>query len=100
VTAELENNFGPDFIQQMTEQFSQKAEMAAEKARETAEREQARAAAARKKQKKRSKPVREDASPGKSGGSTDAQLKILKMVEQGIISPDEANMLLEALEGD
>ncbi|MBE2200741.1 MAG: hypothetical protein IAE79_19165, partial [Anaerolinea sp.] len=36
--------------------------------------------------------------PPAKKASTEEQLKILKMVEQGIISPEEANMLLEALE--
>jgi hypothetical protein len=99
VTTELENNFGPDFMNQMFEQFSQKAEAAAEMARKASERESARASAAKQKRAERSKPDAEKDSTG-SGTSTEAQLKILKMVEKGIISPDEANMLLEALEGD
>jgi hypothetical protein len=38
--------------------------------------------------------------PSKEKQATEAeQLKILKMVEKGIISPDEASTLLEAIEG-
>ena len=100
VTAELENNFGPDFMQHMSDQFSQKAGAAAEKARKASEREYTRASTFGPKPKKRSKPANADAGGDKAGGSQEAQLKILKMVEQGVISPDEANMLLKALEGD
>ena len=35
----------------------------------------------------------------KKPASSEEQLKILKMVEQGKITPAEAGMLLEALEG-
>lgn len=97
VTSELETNFGPDFVQKMAEQFSQKAEAAAEMARKASEGEFPPASTPRPKQAKRSKPA---SGAGDSGSNTEAQLKILKMVEQGIISPDEANMLLQALEGD
>ena len=101
VTAELENNFGPDFMQNMAEQFSQKAGAAAEKAREASEREFARKSTPKKqKPKKRSVPADGDANGDKSSTSHEAHLKILKMVEKGVISPDEANMLLKALEGD
>lgn len=100
VTAELENNFGPDFMQNMAEQFSQKAGAAAEKAREASEREFARKSTPKQKPKKRSVPADGDANGDKSSTSHEAQLKILKMVEKGVISPDEANMLLKALEGD
>ncbi len=91
VTAELESNFGPDFMQGMAEQFSRKAEAAAEKARKVAE-------AAVEREHQRSKASK---APAKSSdGVAEAQLKILKMVENGVISPEDASLLLEALEGD
>jgi hypothetical protein len=100
VTTEIENNFGPDFMHQMFAQFSQKAEAAAEMARKASERESARASAARQKHTERPKAAPAKDVSSDTGTSSEAQLKILKMVEKGIISPDEANMLLEALEGD
>lgn len=100
VTAELENNFGPDFMQNMAEQFSQKAGAAADKARQASEREFVRKSTPKQKPKKRSTPADGGDNGVKSGTSYEAQLKILKMVEKGVISPDEANMLLKALEGD
>jgi SHOCT-like domain/Toastrack DUF4097 len=96
VTAELESNFGPDFMQRMAEQFSRKAGAAAERARQAAERqgEQAKTRAQRRQPNEASKS-------GASGAATqEARLKILKMVEKGVISPDEADMLLKALDGD
>ncbi len=40
------------------------------------------------------------ATPKKERQATEAeQLKILKMVEKGVISPEEASTLLEAIEG-
>ena len=93
VTAELEKNFGSDFVSQMAAGFSEKAGAAAGKFREAAERERSSQAAS--KSEKRSA----DQAASKSG-SQEAQLKILKMVENGVITPDEAQMLLQALEGD
>jgi hypothetical protein len=109
--SELGTNFGAkissmindevtqDAARKMAEEFSQKAGKAAEKAAEmaglTAERIFEHTSAAQQKKKSA-----KETALNKSKSSTEAQLKILKMVEQGTISPDEANMLLDALEGD
>lgn len=97
VTAELENNFGPDFMQRMSEQFSQKAAAAADMARKAAE---AQSPPPKQKPGKRENQTAGAKGARKPDSSYEAQLKILKMVENGVISPDEANMLLEALQGD
>ncbi len=97
VTAELENNFGPDFMLRMSEQFSQKAAAAAAMARSAA---QAESAPPKQKPKTSEKQAAGGTDAGKPESNFEAQLKILKMVENGVISPDEANMLLEALQGD
>ncbi len=89
VTAEMENNFGPDFMARMAGQVSQKAAEAAAKAQKAAEQAAPRAADAAPSRKK-----------ANAGAAYEAQLKILKMVEEGVISPDEAAVLLEALQGD
>jgi hypothetical protein len=85
-----------DTARRMAEDFAKKAEaaaaMAAEMAGMTADRVFDRTSRTRQK-KERSKETATD----KSKSSTEAQLKILKMVEEGVISPDEANMLLDAL---
>ena len=70
--------------------FRIKAEKAAERARQRAERQQ-----------RYGVRVSRTAAPTpepKQKASSEEQLKILKMVEQGIISPNEAATLLEALE--
>jgi hypothetical protein len=97
---ELETHFGPDFAQNISEKVSwqaekaaRKAEAAAEKARQYAERETARAA------KYAPPPPRaRKAESTAAKASTEEQLKILRMVEKGTISPDEASTLLTALE--
>ena len=52
VTNELENNFGPDFMRQMAEQFSQKAGAAAEKARKASEQHYSQTSSQNKKSKR------------------------------------------------
>ena len=97
---EIENYFGPDFAQNISEKVSwqaekaaRKAEAAAEKAHRYAEREAARAA------KYAPPPPRpRKAQTAARKASTEEQLKILRMVEKGTISPDEASTLLQALE--
>lgn len=100
VTAELENSFGPDFIQQMAAQFSHKAEAAAEKARKAAERGSEKAAKAGQHAKAAPAKDKDGGGAQQPGSRYEAQLKILKMVENGVISPEEANILLQALDGD
>ena len=99
VTAELESNFGPDFMQRMAEQFAQKATDAAAKARKTAAASEHGAGRTTTTGSKGSADERAEKSSQRDG-KAEAQLKILKMVEKGVISPDEASTLLEALEGD
>jgi hypothetical protein len=108
LTGEIETNFGPEFAQnisakvsQQAEKAAQKAEAAAEKARKYAEREVARAERAQQRRTVQYVPPpkrspRPDVPQAKA--STEEQLKILRMVEKGTISPDEASTLLEALE--
>ncbi len=98
VTADFETKFGPEF----SEKIAAKAEQAATKA----ERAAARAARQMEKSFKRGTRFRSPApprpprpsAPPKRKASSEEQLKILKMVEKGVISPDEAGTLLEALE--
>ncbi len=100
---ELKNKFGPEFTQKMAEKIAQRAEQAAKKAEEAAERARRRA--------EKQHGVQFGPRPGRPPmppvpprppkppkASAEEQLKILKMVEQGIITPEEANTLLEALE--
>jgi DUF4097 and DUF4098 domain-containing protein YvlB len=103
VTATLETKFGPDFTKRLEEKIARKAERAAEKAERAAER--ARHQAEQKMRQTRwygPRPVTPPTPPTppspKKKASNEEQLKILRMVEKGIITPDEANTLLEALE--
>jgi hypothetical protein len=87
---EMGTKFGPDFGQRLTEKFSRNAERAAERARRRAGVDpRGRAAGAEF----------VAPPPARKPATTEEQLKILKMVETGKISPGEASMLLEALEG-
>jgi DUF4097 and DUF4098 domain-containing protein YvlB/ElaB/YqjD/DUF883 family membrane-anchored ribosome-binding protein len=106
ITDELETRFGPDFAEQMAEKFAHKAEKEATKIEKAAERamrqaERAMRRAEQKMQRRSPAPPRPPMAPRvvtKPKVSSDEQLKILKMVEKGIISPEEAGTLLEALE--
>ncbi len=107
MTDQLETHFGPEFAQNISNKVSQqaenaarKAENAAEKARRYAEREAARAE--RRYQRSataNTQAARPEPNVVRKKTSTEEQLKILKMVEKGTISPEEANTLLEAFEG-
>ncbi len=79
--------FGAKFARK-AEEAARKAEQAAERARQQAEQQNRRAARAAQ---TRSKPA------AKSAATQEEQLKILKMVEKGIITPAEAATLLDAL---
>lgn len=88
ISNEMGAKFGPDFGQRLAEKFSRQTERAVERARRRGD-ARGRAAGA-------------DfvaAPPAKKPVSSEEQLKILKMVEQGKITPAEAGMLLEAMEG-
>jgi len=94
ITAEIQNRFGPNFaedIARKAEQAAAKAEKAAARAQKRAERHQARWTPKPPSAPRPPKPPKPKSSP-------EEQIKILKMVEQGIISPEEANTLLQALE--
>ena len=96
LSRELETKFGKDFSDRLAEKLSRTAERAAEKMERRAERasERARARSGGFNFGASAMPT----SPRKSV-SPEEQLKILKMVETGAISSEEAGMLLEALEG-
>ena len=106
VTKEIETYFGPEFAQnisakvsQQAEQAAQKAEAAAEKARQYAEREAMRAERLYRPDRFTPPPKRyaKPEAPTRKA-SSEEQFKILRMVENGTISPKEASALLEALE--
>jgi DUF4097 and DUF4098 domain-containing protein YvlB len=89
VTRDFETKFGADFGQRFADKMARKAEKAADRARRRAE--------------PRGRTVGFDFSstpsaPARKSTSPEEQLKILKMVETGKITPEEAGMLLEALE--
>lgn len=96
----LEENLGPAFTAKMEEQAlkaAAKAEKAAAKAMQQVEK------TARQVRWQSDHPMWKSAAPptpAKERQATEEeQLKILKMVENGTISPDEASTLLEAIEG-
>ena len=101
VTAELESRFGPDFSQRIAEK-AERAASQAEKAAEKAIRKfevQIERAAKRQSRSGRMWTPPTPPTPSQPKKSTaEEQLKILKMVENGTISPDEAAMLLSALD--
>lgn len=119
-STEIESRLGPEFGQNLSERIAQKiekaaakAEQAATRAAQQAERSAERATARAERSAARARRQAEFTtrrSPGRPPGTgksatpssppaatTEEKLKILKMVEQGIISPDEAATLLEAL---
>ena len=119
-SSEIESKLGPDFGQQLSERLSKKLEHAATRVEKAASRaaQQAERAASRAtsqaeraaNQARRQAEYTTRRSPGRPPGSgkaanpptppsatTEEKLEILKMVEKGIITPDEAATLLEAL---
>lgn len=99
MATELENRFGPEHSQRLAEQVAKKAEMAAQKAERVAQKAMQRAERSMRRTERRGRRRRAaPAAPQKKKASHEEQLKILKMVEQGIITTDEASTLLEALE--
>lgn len=94
ITRDLETRFGANFGQRIAEQVTRKADKAAERAERAAERARRRSGDARG----RAGGFDFAAPPPKAASaSMEEQLKILKMVETGKITPEEASMLLEAL---
>ena len=94
VARDLETRFGPEFGQRMAEKAARQAERAAERVERSRRKSdwRGRAAASAAAAEAVPTPTRRTASP-------EEQLKILKMVESGAITPEDAGMLLEALEG-
>lgn len=96
--ADFETTVAPG-LQKLGEQFAQKATEAADMARavadELSEKERAYAEKVAAPQSRSGPKAREE-----SPSAIDEQLRILKMVEKGVITPEEANLLLEALEGN
>lgn len=93
VASDVAARFGPDFGQRLAEKVSRQAERAAERAER-----------ARRKSEWRGRAGQEGTAAAgptsqRRAASPEEQLKILKMVEAGTITPEDAGMLLEALEG-
>ena len=98
ISQKLENTLGPEFTQRMADKITKKVERATAKAEQAAERARQRA---ERQQRQRGPRMTRTAAPAagpQKRASSEEQLKILKMVEQGIISPSEAATLLAALE--
>jgi hypothetical protein len=102
---QIETRFGPDFAQKISEKVAQKAEQAAaraeqamERARQRAEREIERAARAQNRRRPGRPPAPPSPPSPKKKATTEEQMKILQMVEKGVITPGEAATLLAALE--
>jgi DUF4097 and DUF4098 domain-containing protein YvlB len=95
ISQKLENTLGPEFTQRMAAKITQKVERATAKAEQAAERARQRA---ERQQYRQRGPRTTGSTEPKQSVSSEEQLKILKMVEQGIISPSDAATLLEAME--
>lgn len=89
VSRELETKFGPGFSQGFNEKIARKMEKATERMQRHG---------ARGRNGKAGFDFTPTASLARNPASTEEQMKILKMVETGKITPEEAGMLLEALE--
>lgn len=98
MTADMERRFGPEFAQRISDKVARKAEKAAARAERAAERARHRTQAGSRGFDFVPPPAPSKAPPPRTA-SVEEQLKILRMVENGAISPEEANILLEALEG-
>lgn len=89
VSRDLESKFGAEYSQRINENIARKMEKAGERARR------------RNEQRSRNMGAGYASSTAESivkPVPTEEQLRILKMVESGKITPEEAGMLLEALE--
>src|SRR5690606_34380397 len=96
LSANIEKRFGPDFAQKMAEKAALKAEKAMERVARRAERAQQRAERHAGRYGSWTEPPRPAAKPK---ATPEEQLKVLEMLEQGLISVEEANTLLKAMEG-
>ena len=89
--------FGAKFARK-AEEAARKAEQAAERARQRAERQGQYAQQRTRQRTSRSYGPTAKSAPKSTTASKEEQLKILRMVEKGIITPAEATTLLDALE--
>jgi SHOCT-like domain len=96
ISQRLESTMGPDFAQGLAEKITRKVEKATARAEKAGERARQRAERQRQRVPRAARPTA--TREPKQKASNEEHLKILKMVEQGTISPDEAATLLEALE--
>jgi hypothetical protein len=101
-SARMEKEFGPSFtakIERTAKEAANKAERAADRAIRKAEKaaRKARYQADRTSWNAPPPPARAQ-SPKENKATEEEQIKILRMVENGIISPDEASTLLEAID--
>jgi hypothetical protein len=99
-TAHFEDKFGGDFAQKTAEKLARKVEQAAERAERAAEKARRRAEqqmSADYMDRRRRTGVA-PTPPKAKAVNPEEQLKILRMVEKGLISTEEAEMLLNALE--
>lgn len=100
VTAQIETKFGADYAdygEKIAQKVARRAEEAARRVEDAAERMRQRAERQAGRRADYGRPPAPP-PPAKARASSEEQIKILKMVEQGTISPDEAAILLEALE--
>jgi DUF4097 and DUF4098 domain-containing protein YvlB len=99
----LEKEFGPAFtakIEKTAQEASARAEHAAERAVRKAEKAAIKARwHTSQNHWSPPQPPRPRAQSKAANMSEEEKLKVLRMVEKGIISPDEASTLLEAIEG-
>lgn len=92
LTQRLDERLGPEFAQKMADRAAQKTERAVRQAMRQAERTRRQADAW-------TPPPSQPRRSGKQESpSAEEQMKILNMLEKGIISVDEADTLLKALE--
>jgi ribosomal protein S20 len=101
LSARLEQDVGPDFsakLERKAQEAAVKAEKAAEKAMRHAEKAAKKAGwQARGTAWDPYAKTSKNKSTKEKKATEEEQIKILKMVEKGIISPEEANTLLEAI---
>jgi hypothetical protein len=98
----LESELGPTFaanLEKSVLKAADQAERAAEKAMRKAEKAARKARWQSGQNRWTASPVSTPSGAKEKKASEEEQLKILRMVEQGIITPEEANSLLEAIEG-
>lgn len=100
-STKLERELGPAFAANVEKSIlsaADRAEQAAEKAVRKAEKAARKARWQSEQHVWTTPPVSTPSSTKEKKATEEEQLKILRMVEQGIITPEEANSLLEAIE--